>query len=78
MTAKVTDSLLHVELTDLEAETIVAALESSEHIVVDKLAAHYSDKNTEALSLVANIIKKMKAARHDETVVFTPDATEYT
>ncbi len=74
MTSKVTDSILKVELTDLEAATIVAALEMSGHKVADKLSAHYSDKDTEALSLVSNIIKKIKSAHHDETVIFVPDA----
>ena len=74
MTGKVTDSILKVELTDLEAATIVAALEVSGHKVAEKLSAHYSDKDTEALSLVSNIIKKMKAAHHDDTVIFVPDA----
>lgn len=73
MTGKVTDSILKVELTDLEAAAIVVALEVSGHKVVEKLSAHYSDKDTEALSLVSNIIKKIKAAHHDDTVVFVPD-----
>jgi len=74
MTGKVTNSILKVELTDLEAATIIAALEMSGHKVAEKLSAHYSDKDTEALSLVSNIIKKVKATHHDDTVIFVPDA----
>jgi hypothetical protein len=74
MTGKVTDSILKLELTDLEAATIVAALEVSEHKVAEKLSAHYSDKDTWAFSLVSNTIKKKKTARYDDTVIFVPDA----
>ncbi|KAB7616196.1 hypothetical protein F9L33_05445 [Amylibacter sp. SFDW26] len=76
MTGKVIDNVITLELSELEASTIIAALEMSGHVVAEKLATRYSDRNTIALSLVSNIIKKIHTADHNEKIAYIPDALE--